>query len=187
VAQVRVSSTPGVDLPFRCHAGSAQSGDDLPPGWAPLQIQGIEPVYALAVVVVGGVLQLAVQVPALSDWVCCPISALGLASMRGARRQTCRSQHRQADGACPLGVSVAQISLLINTRSPPTSRRQRELADVRRPVDGVSNRHWRGHRGGLTSPAVGGQALNDSARYSAMLTGVCAWWCCWRCPARRPC
>jgi putative peptidoglycan lipid II flippase len=46
----RVSSTPGVDLPFRCDAGSAQSGGDFAAWLAPHQIQGIEPVYALAVV-----------------------------------------------------------------------------------------------------------------------------------------
>jgi hypothetical protein len=39
VALSSVSSTPGVDLPFRCDAGSAQSGDFA--AWrAPFQIQG---------------------------------------------------------------------------------------------------------------------------------------------------
>ena len=79
--------------------------------------RGIEPIYAMGVgVMAGGILQLAVQIPALR--------ALGMLPHIGLRRQAIRDAW-QDPGArrigklmlpALLGVSVAQISLLINTQ-----------------------------------------------------------------------
>jgi putative peptidoglycan lipid II flippase len=124
VAQVRVSSTPGVDLPFRCDAGSAQSGDDFAAWLGPASNpRASSRCTHWRWVVVGGVLQLAVQVPALSDWVCCPISALGLASMRGAAsdpaaRNIAKLMVPAIGRQCGANFSVDQ-----HPESPPTSRR----------------------------------------------------------------
>lgn len=78
---------------------------------------GIEPIYALASgTVVGGVLQLAVQVPALRRIGCMP--RLGLVPSRIAlawRHSGVRRVLRQM-GPAVIGVSVAQISMLINTQ-----------------------------------------------------------------------
>ena len=79
---------------------------------------GIEPIYALAAgVMLGGVLQLAVQVPALARIGVLP--RIGLAPARdrappGAIR-ACGTILRQMAPAL-LGVSVAQLSMLINTQ-----------------------------------------------------------------------
>jgi putative peptidoglycan lipid II flippase len=78
---------------------------------------GIEPIYALAAgVMVGGVLQLAVQVPALSRLAMLPRVGLTPSSMAAASRHP--GVHRVLKQMAPalLGVSVAQISLLINTQ-----------------------------------------------------------------------
>jgi putative peptidoglycan lipid II flippase len=78
---------------------------------------GVEPVYALAVgVMVGGVLQLAVQVPALARQAMLPRIGLAPASIIAAWRHP--GVHRVLKQMAPalLGVSVAQISLLINTQ-----------------------------------------------------------------------
>jgi putative peptidoglycan lipid II flippase len=78
---------------------------------------GIQPIYALAAgVMVGGVLQLAVQVPALSRLAMLPRVGLTPSSMAAASRHP--GVHRVLKQMAPalLGVSVAQISLLINTQ-----------------------------------------------------------------------
>jgi putative peptidoglycan lipid II flippase len=78
---------------------------------------GIQPIYALAAgVMVGGVLQLAVQVPALSRLAMLPRVGLTPSSMAAAWRHP--GVHRVLKQMAPalLGVSVAQISLLINTQ-----------------------------------------------------------------------
>ncbi len=78
---------------------------------------GIEPIYALAVgVMVGGVLQLALQVPALRRIGAMPRLRLGLGGLRAAWSHP--GVHRVLRQMAPaiLGVSVAQISLLINTQ-----------------------------------------------------------------------
>jgi putative peptidoglycan lipid II flippase len=74
-------------------------------------------VYAIAVgVMIGGVLQLAVQIPALARAGCLPRIRLGLAGLRESwRHPGVRRVMRQMAPAL-LGVSVAQISVLINTQ-----------------------------------------------------------------------
>ena len=82
-----------------------------------LQRHGVAPVYALAAgVMLGGLLQLAVQVPALVRIGCVPRIGLTPAALRCAWRHP--GVHRVLQQMAPaiLGVSVAQISLLINTQ-----------------------------------------------------------------------
>jgi putative peptidoglycan lipid II flippase len=78
---------------------------------------GIERIYALAVgVVLGGVLQLAVQIPALWRLGVLPRIGLGVRSFAKAwRHPGVRTVLRQMAPAM-LGVSVAQLSVLINTQ-----------------------------------------------------------------------
>ena len=78
---------------------------------------GIEPVYALAVgVMLGGVLQLAVQVPALARLGVFPRIGFGVRAVADAwRHPGVRTILRQMAPAL-LGVSVAQLSVLINTQ-----------------------------------------------------------------------
>ncbi|MEY4753739.1 MAG: hypothetical protein RJA44_1414 [Pseudomonadota bacterium] len=79
--------------------------------------RGIEPVYALAIgVMLGGVLQLLVQVPALRQLGLLPRIGLTPAALRQAwYHPGVRHILRQMAPAL-LGVSVAQLSLLINTQ-----------------------------------------------------------------------
>lgn len=82
-----------------------------------LRARGIEPVYALAIgVMVGGVLQLAVQLPALARIGCLPRIGVTPSGVRAAWRHP--GVHRVLRQMAPalLGVSVAQLSLLINTQ-----------------------------------------------------------------------
>lgn len=77
---------------------------------------GIEPIYALpAGVMLGGVLQLAVQVPALARLGLWPHLGLTPAALRRALQHD--GVHRILRQMAPalVGVSVAQVSLLINT------------------------------------------------------------------------
>jgi putative peptidoglycan lipid II flippase len=78
---------------------------------------GIEPVYALAVgVMIGGVLQLAAQVPVMMRLKVHPTLGLSPARIKKAwQHPGVRRVLRQMAPAL-LGVSVAQISLLINTQ-----------------------------------------------------------------------
>jgi len=78
---------------------------------------GIEPIYALAVgVMIGGVAQLAIQVPALVRIGCLPHIGLRIASLKAAWSHP--GVHRVLRQMAPalLGVSVAQLSLVINTQ-----------------------------------------------------------------------
>jgi putative peptidoglycan lipid II flippase len=78
---------------------------------------GLRPVYALAVgVMVGGVLQLVVQVPALRRVGVMPRLGLTLTALRRAWAH--EGVHRILKQMAPalLGVSVAQLSLLVNTQ-----------------------------------------------------------------------
>ena len=78
---------------------------------------GIQKIYALAAgVMLGGVLQLAVQVPALARIGHLPKIGLGLKALGTAwRHPGVRTVLRQMAPAL-LGVSVAQLSILINTQ-----------------------------------------------------------------------
>ena len=78
---------------------------------------GIEPIYAMAAgVMAGGVLQLAVQVPALARLGLLPRIGLSLARMRAAWRDAGVRQVLGLMLPALLGVGVAQLSLLINTQ-----------------------------------------------------------------------
>lgn len=78
---------------------------------------GIQPAYALAVgVMAGGVLQLALQVPALMRIGCLP--RIGFTPSRIAAAWHHAGVHRTLQLMLPavLGVSVAQLSMIINTQ-----------------------------------------------------------------------
>ena len=78
---------------------------------------GIEPVYALGVgVMLGGVLQLAVQVPALLRLGLLPKIGLNRTLIKAAWADPASKNIAKLMVPALLGVSVAQISLLINTQ-----------------------------------------------------------------------
>ena len=78
---------------------------------------GIEPVYALGGgVMLGGMLQLAVQVPALLRLGVLPRIGLNWAAVRTAWADPATKKIAKLMVPALLGVSVAQISLLINTQ-----------------------------------------------------------------------
>jgi len=82
-----------------------------------LKTQGIEPIYALgAGVMLGGLLQLAVQIPALMRLGMLPQFSLGLGGLRAAWGDAGTRSILRLMLPALLGVSVAQISLLINTQ-----------------------------------------------------------------------
>lgn len=87
-------------------------------GLAPLfERWGVQPIYSLAVgVMLGGVLQLAVQVPALVAIGQLPRIGLGPAAIRAAWNHP--GVHKVLRQMAPalIGVSVAQLSLFINTQ-----------------------------------------------------------------------
>ena len=79
--------------------------------------QGIEPIYALAAgVMAGGMLQLAVQVPALLKLGMLPKISLKWSAARQAWADPATKNITTLMLPALLGVSVAQISLLINTQ-----------------------------------------------------------------------
>jgi putative peptidoglycan lipid II flippase len=78
---------------------------------------GIEPIYAMAGgVILGGVLQLAVQIPALMRMGLLPRIGVSITALRAALAEP--GVRRVASMMAPalLGVSVSQISLMINTQ-----------------------------------------------------------------------
>jgi putative peptidoglycan lipid II flippase len=78
---------------------------------------GITPVYALAAgVMAGGVLQLAVQLPALARIGCFPRIGLSPGAVRRAWHHPGVGRVLKQMAPALLGVSVAQISLVINTQ-----------------------------------------------------------------------
>jgi putative peptidoglycan lipid II flippase len=78
---------------------------------------GIEPIYAMAGgVMVGGLLQLGVQIPALLRIGMLPRIGFHPSVIRDAWRDPGTRQILKLMGPALLGVSVAQISLLINTQ-----------------------------------------------------------------------
>ncbi len=82
-----------------------------------LAARGIEPIYALAVgVMAGGVLQALVQIPALTALGCLPRIGLLPGRVRAAWHHPGVRQVLRLMAPAILGVSVAQISLLINTQ-----------------------------------------------------------------------
>ena len=82
-----------------------------------LQIQGLEPVYALpAGVMLGGALQLALQIPALHRLGLMPAIGVTWGRLRAAWADPATRQIAKLMGPALFGVGVAQISLLINTQ-----------------------------------------------------------------------
>jgi len=82
-----------------------------------LEARGIEPILALAGgVMLGGLLQLAVQFPALARVGCLPRIGMTPGSIAHAWRHPGVHQILRQMAPALLGVSVAQISLLINTQ-----------------------------------------------------------------------
>jgi putative peptidoglycan lipid II flippase len=78
---------------------------------------GIEPIYALAAgVMAGGLLQFAVQVPALARIGRVPRIGASLAALRAAWAHPGVRRVLRQMGPAIVGVSVAQLSLLINTQ-----------------------------------------------------------------------
>jgi putative peptidoglycan lipid II flippase len=78
---------------------------------------GIEPVYALGGgVILGGILQLAVQVPALMSLGLLPKIRFNWAAIKAAWSDPATKNIAKLMVPALLGVSVAQISLLINTQ-----------------------------------------------------------------------
>lgn len=78
---------------------------------------GIEPIYAMAAgVMAGGVLQLAVQVPALARMGLLPRIAVGWQGLKAAWQDPGLRGVLRTMAPALLGVGVAQISLLINTQ-----------------------------------------------------------------------
>jgi putative peptidoglycan lipid II flippase len=81
------------------------------------QSMGIEPIYAMAAgVMVGGLLQLGIQIPILARLGLLPRIGIGAARIREAWRDPGMRRVLSLMGPALLGVSVAQISLLINTQ-----------------------------------------------------------------------
>lgn len=79
--------------------------------------RGIEPIYAMAAgVMLGGVLQLAVQIPALARLGLMPRIGWRLAAMREAWADADVRRVLSLMAPALLGVGVAQISLMINTQ-----------------------------------------------------------------------
>ena len=78
---------------------------------------GLEPIYAMAAgVMAGGVLQLAVQLPALRRLGYLPRVGLTVARLRAAWADPGARQVARMMGPALLGVGVAQVSLMINTQ-----------------------------------------------------------------------
>jgi putative peptidoglycan lipid II flippase len=79
--------------------------------------QGVEPIYAIAVgVMVGGILQLAVQWPALVRVTRLPRIGLSWSALKQAWHHPGAGTVLKNMAPALLGVSVAQVSLLINTQ-----------------------------------------------------------------------
>jgi putative peptidoglycan lipid II flippase len=78
---------------------------------------GIEPAHALAVgVLIGGLLQLGAQVPALRAIGCLPRIGLAWRSLQAARSHPGVSRVLRQMLPALIGVSVAQVSMMINTQ-----------------------------------------------------------------------
>jgi len=137
-----------------------------------LKTQGIEPIYALgAGVMVGGLLQLAVQIPALLRLGLLPNIRLGATGVREAWRDPATRSIAKLMLPALLGVSVAQISLLINTQiashlqagSVSWLTYADRLMEFPTALLGVA-------LGVVLMPQLAGaRAANDAQKYSAML------------------
>ena len=133
---------------------------------------GVEPVYALAVgVMVGGMLQLAVQVPALLKLGLLPRIRFNVAALRDAVADPATRNIAKLMLPALLGVSVAQISLLINTQiaSHLTPGSVSWLTYADRLMEFPTAMLGVAIGVVLTPQLSAAKAANDAARYSAML------------------
>jgi putative peptidoglycan lipid II flippase len=133
---------------------------------------GIEPVYALAAgVMIGGVLQLGLQIPALLRLGLLPEIGLGRSSIVAAWADPATQKIVRLMAPAMLGVSVAQISLLINTQiashlvpgSVSWLTYADRLMEFPTALLGVALGVV------LTPQLAAAKAANDNDRYSAML------------------
>ena len=133
---------------------------------------GVEPVYALAVgVMAGGMLQLAVQVPALIQLGLLPRIRFNGAALREAVADPATRNIAKLMVPALLGVSVAQISLLINTQiaSHLTPGSVSWLTYADRLMEFPTAMLGVAIGVVLTPQLSAAKAANDAARYSAML------------------
>ena len=149
-----------------CMIGSAWLGAP----W--LSLQGIEPIYSLAAgVMLGGVLQLSVQIPALLKLGLLPRISVSPTDIKAAWKDDGTRKILAMMGPALLGVGVAQLSLVINTQIAshltPGSVSWISYADrlMEFPIAllGVA-------LGVVLMPQLAAaKAASDSERYSAML------------------
>lgn len=133
---------------------------------------GIEPVYALGVgVMAGGLLQLGVQIPALLRLGMLPKIGVGLGSIKEALLDPATRNIAKLMVPALLGVSVAQISLLINTQiaSHLTPGSVSWLTYADRLMEFPTAMLGVAIGVVLTPQLAAAKASNDGARYSAML------------------
>ncbi|QJC55744.1 Lipid II flippase MurJ [Polaromonas vacuolata] len=133
---------------------------------------GIEPVYALGVgVMAGGVLQLGVQIPALLRLGMLPKIGLSLGLIKAALLDPATRNIAKLMVPALLGVSVAQISLLINTQiaSHLTPGSVSWLTYADRLMEFPTAMLGVAIGVVLTPQLAAAKAANDAARYSAML------------------
>ncbi len=133
---------------------------------------GIEPVYALGVgVMAGGVLQLVVQIPALLRLGMLPKISLGWTAARQAWADPATKNIAKLMVPALLGVSVAQISLLINTQiaSHLTPGSVSWLTYADRLMEFPTAMLGVAIGVVLMPQLAAAKAANDSEKYSAML------------------
>lgn len=143
-----------------------------------LSTRGIEPIYAMAAgVMVGGVLQLAVQIPAL--WRVGRLPRLGLSwrALQQAYAQEGVRRILRLMAPALLGVGVAQLSLLINTQIAsylaPGSVTWLFYAD--RLMEFPTSLLGVALGVVLTPQLAAAKAADDSQRYSALLDWGLRW------------
>ena len=137
-----------------------------------LKVRGIEPIYALAIgVMVGGVLQLGLQLPALLRIGMLPRIALAPGRLLAAWRHPGVKRILAKMAPALLGVSVAQISLMINsqiashlgTGAVSTLVYADRLMELPIALLGVALGVV------LTPQLAAAKAVHDQARYSGLL------------------
>ena len=134
--------------------------------------QGIAPIYAMAAgVMLGGLLQLGVQVPALWRLGLLPKFGFDWPALRTAWNDTGTRQVTRLMLPALLGVSVAQISLLINTQiaSHLTPGSVSWLSYADRLMEFPTALLGVALGVVLTPQLAAAKAANDAASYSAML------------------
>ena len=137
-----------------------------------LQSLGIEPVYALGGgVMLGGLLQLAVQVPALLRLGLLPRIGLNWALVQAAWADPATKNIAKLMVPALLGVSVAQISLLVNTQiaSHLTPGSVSWLTYADRLMEFPTAMLGVAIGVVLMPQLAGAKAAGDAAKYSAML------------------